>query len=153
MTWFLNLFLLKTHYPHVGRYLPIISTLVGSVGAIALMGSTATLDTGKHDVKLHVKCATSFFLLTIFASIYNTFVSVIVEIRTHSFGIVSTVLKVVLSVLMAIWVYLDLTKGEQTNSTFGNIAEYTLAFLILGYVLVIAWDLRKFRLEYTLNTK
>lgn len=52
MTWFLNYFLIRSKWSKVGRYLPEISVILGMMGALALMGSTATLDTGKHNTTL-----------------------------------------------------------------------------------------------------
>ena len=36
------------------------------------MGNTASIDTGNMDKKLHVFCASKFFIVTFLAQIYNT---------------------------------------------------------------------------------
>jgi hypothetical protein len=151
MTWVLNYFLLRSKCSRVRWFLPEVSVLLGTAGALALMGSTATLDTGKHNTGWHVKCATSFFLLTIFACLYNTFVSIMVQRTSHCFSRLSMVAKYILSALLAVWLYLALY-SKNPNKNFGHVVEYVLAFLILGYVYVIGYDMRDFRLDYDLTT-
>jgi hypothetical protein len=46
--------------------------IFGLMGAMLLMGSTANLDTGKQDGKWHTSCASTFFIFTLLAQIYNT---------------------------------------------------------------------------------
>ena len=42
---------------------------MGIIAAILLMYSTATIDTGKMNGKLHTYCASHFFIMTIIASV------------------------------------------------------------------------------------
>ena len=46
--------------------------IMGMMGSIFLMVSTACLDTGYREGKLHNHCAASFFVTSLFAIQYNT---------------------------------------------------------------------------------
>ena len=41
------------------------------MGGLLLMGNTASIDTGIMNTKLHVFCASRFFMVTFVAQIYN----------------------------------------------------------------------------------
>lgn len=150
MTWFMNYFLMRSKWSKVQRYAPEVSIVLGTLGALALMGSTATLDTGKHNTDWHVKCATSFFVLTIVASLYNTFITYMVQKNTRSFNRVGLYAKYIVSAFLAVWLYLALFY-KSPNKNFGNIVEYTLAYLILAYQLIIAYDMKDWNLQYELS--
>lgn len=55
--------------------------------------------------------------------------------------------KYLLSILLAVWLY-EALYAKSPNKNFGNIVEYTLAFLILGYICVMGYDMRNFKLDY-----
>lgn len=74
-----------------------------------------------------------------------------VQRTSHCFSRLSMVAKYILSALLAVWLYLALY-SKNPNKNFGNVVEYVLAFLILGYVYVIGYDMRDFRLDYDLTT-
>lgn len=148
----MNYFLLRSLDPKIIRYLPSISVILGVAGALCLMGSTATLDTGKHNMKWHTTCATSFFILTILACLYNTFISVMVQRKTRAFKKGGLYVKYFITMLMVVWLYLALFY-KSPNKYFGNIVEYTLAYLILAYVAVIGYDMKDWRMEYQLQGK
>ena len=46
--------------------------VMGIIGGMLLMGSTANLDTGRTHPKWHTFCASKFFIFTLLALIYNT---------------------------------------------------------------------------------
>lgn len=150
MTWILNYFMLHSRCSKAGRFLPQLSVLLGCAGAVALMGSTATLDTGKHNTKWHVRCASSFFLLSIMACLYNTLVCCLIQRISNCFSRGSMIVRYALSALLAVWLYLALF-AHSPNKNFGNIVEYTLAFLILGYVILMGYDMRSYKLDYELK--
>ncbi len=74
--WLTNHFYLKTiskqHSFNISKYQPQIPMIMGMMGSILLMISTACLDTGYRQGKLHVHCASSFFVMSFIAILYNT---------------------------------------------------------------------------------
>lgn len=61
----------------------------------------------------------------------------------------STKLKTVLAVLTVLQLSLDLAnRGPDSSDVLGNILEYSLAFSIIGFALITAWDVRAFRFVY-----
>lgn len=80
---------------------------MGMAGSMFLMGSTATLDTGKHNTNWHVFCAGNFFIWNIFSVWYYTYISVVLYNKAKAGGKISLIIKVVLSALIVIQVYLD----------------------------------------------
>lgn len=139
-------------YPKINRYFPGLSVFLGTAGALCLMGSTATLDTGKHRTDWHQTCATTFFVLTILASLYNTFISVVVYRKSKGFTKGGMLVKYLLTFLLFVWLCLALFY-KSPNRYFGNIVEYTLAYLILGYVALIGYDMKDWRMAYEVNDK
>ncbi len=143
----------RDHAFNISKYRPGIGTIMGMTGSMFLMGSTATLDTGKHNTNWHVFCAGNFFVWNIFSVWYYTYVSYILYSKVKAGGKVSLIIKVVLSFLIVIQVYLDtkahgLTIMHRLHSHLSNILEYTLAFSLLGFFLINAYDLRSYKLAY-----
>lgn len=64
---------------NIAKYHPEISMILGLIGSMLLMGSTANIDTGKSNGKWHGFCASNFFIFTILAQIYNTVIFWIVS--------------------------------------------------------------------------
>jgi hypothetical protein len=64
---------------NISKYHPEISMILGLIGSMLLMGSTANIDTGKVNGKWHNFCASNFFVFTILAQIYNTVIFWIVS--------------------------------------------------------------------------
>jgi uncharacterized membrane protein YbjE (DUF340 family) len=114
------------------------------------MGSTATLATGKHYIHWHTLCATTFFVLTILACLYNTLMCYLVSRKVHSFENGTMIVKYILTALLTVWLYLALFY-HSPNKNFGNIVEYALAYLILAYIFLIGYDLKNFMLDYELE--
>ena len=48
------------------------------------MGNTASIDTGDMNKKLHVFCASKFFIITFIAQIYNTVICAWLSDKTKS---------------------------------------------------------------------
>lgn len=127
---------------------------MGIAGSMFLMGSTSTLDTGKHNTNWHVFCAGNFFVWNIFAVWLHTYQSVILYTKLKAGGKISVIVKVVISVLILFQVLLD-TKAannslfeERLHSHLSNVLEYTIAFSLLGFFLIFAYDLRKFKMAH-----
>lgn len=122
------------------------------MGTLYLFGSTATIDTGRMNMKLHVHCAGMFFILTIASCIYNTVICWAVYQGTKKISKVSISLKLILSVLLIYQLYLEYFKASGLftldNSDLSHILEYTLSFTLLGHILVIAYDLKGFKMAY-----
>ena len=76
--WMTNNFYLRTigkeHVFRVKKYHPEVASILGIMGALLLMGNTATIDTGKINTKWHTTCATTFFIFTLVAQVYNTII-------------------------------------------------------------------------------
>lgn len=85
--------------------------VTGMMGAMFLMGSTANIDTGKHDSKWHTFCAQKFFLLTLLSQIYNTCVFVHLYFKHKAVNKYLTYLKLAQIVLILIQLYMT-SKGN-----------------------------------------
>ena len=92
---------------NISKYQPGIGTIMGITGSMFLMGSTANLDTGKHNGKWHVFCAGNFFIWTILSVFWYTFQSYIEYSKVKAGNKISLAIKLILSVLIVIQVYLD----------------------------------------------
>lgn len=80
--------------------------------------------------------------------------SVVLYTKLKAGGRIPTIIKAVLSLLILFQVYLDSTTGEKgllmhnLPSKLANILEYTIAFSILGFFPLFAYDLRNFKMVY-----
>lgn len=81
------------------------------MGTLYLFGSTATIDTGIMNNKLHIHCAGMFFILTIASCLYNTLLCVLVYRATKKISQISISLKVIIAVLLIFQLYLQLFKA------------------------------------------
>jgi hypothetical protein len=114
LSYFINHFWIHTlgheNVFNVSKYKPVLTLIMGIMASLFLMGSTANLNTGKHNTNWHVACAVNFFLWSIFANVYNTFVITMLYLKgLKGISKASTYLKVVLAILTLIQMYLDLT--------------------------------------------
>lgn len=75
-----------------------------------------------------------------------------VQRKTRAFKKGGLYVKYLVTMLMVVWLYLALFY-KSPNKYFGNIVEYTLAYLILAYVAVIGYDMKDWRMEYQLQGK
>lgn len=89
--WLTNEFYLRTiareKVFYIKKYHPEVATIIGSMGALLLMGSTANIDTGKMNDDWHVNCASAFFICTLVAQAYNTVIFWLIynQIKTISY--------------------------------------------------------------------
>ena len=159
LSYFMNHFYLKTvcyeHIVNLNKYKPKLTLFLGTLGVFALFVNTATIDTGKMNEKLHVACAGSFFLLTILACLYNTFVySMIYLEKKRVIGSWALVAKLVLSAALILQAYLDVTSQAfysyeaYKSSNLAHYLEFTLAFTVLGYFFVMGFDLKGYQMVY-----
>ena len=143
------------HAFNISKHKPGVGIVMGIAGAMFLMGSTANLDTGKHNTNWHVFCAGNFFVWSIFSVWYHTYISVVLYTKAKAGEKIPTIIKVVLSILILIQVVMDANAHEEdflqhrVRSNLSNILEYTLAFSLLAFFLLFAYDLRKFKMAYT----
>ena len=111
MSWFLNHFSILTISTEcsfrIKKYKPKITLFFGTLGILALFVSTATIDTGRRNVHLHVLCAGSFFLFTTLACIYNTFIYWVLYLKIKKVNFWSLIIKTILIIAMIIQVYLN----------------------------------------------
>lgn len=85
--------------------------ILGVMGAMFLMGSTANIDTGITHPKWHGHCAVSFFVLTVLALIYNTVIYYIVRSKIGIISQSNLYFKLILLVLTVIQVYIGTKNG------------------------------------------
>lgn len=81
------------------------------MGSILLMISTACLDTGYRSGSLHVHCASSFFVLSFFAILYNTVLYWLVYYHTQALNKTLLILKTVIAVFLIIQVIINTRYG------------------------------------------
>ena len=86
--------------------------VLGIMGQLLLMGNTATIDTGRMNTKWHVTCASSFFVFTLIAQAYNTFICTILHQKTGTLSRPNLYFKYLLTALLVVQVILS------TNSEF-----------------------------------
>lgn len=97
---------------NIRKFWPQIGTVMGITGSLFLMGSTATLDTGKHNTNWHVFCAGNFFVWNIFSVWWYTAMSAILYVKANAGGRISLVIKVIMSILILYQVFLDSRAGN-----------------------------------------
>jgi hypothetical protein len=96
--------------------MPNVSLILGIMGGMCLMGSTANIDTGIHPKnKWHTSCAISFFVLTILAAFYNTFINIILYLNGKIISKWSFYSKIVYLILSLIQIYISAVYAEQIN--------------------------------------
>lgn len=104
--WLVNHFFLKTiakeHTFRIEKYRPEIGLIMGMMGALGLMGSTANIDTGIKNGSWHQRCAATFFLFTSLAIYYNTYLNWIVYSHFKGISRLSMAIKAFITLLMVI---------------------------------------------------
>lgn len=80
---------------------------IGIVGSGALMASTALIDSGKENVHLHMKCAETFFLMTILAQLYNAVVYAVLAYKYKAVRQGLVVAKLVIAFLFIVQIILS----------------------------------------------
>jgi hypothetical protein len=92
---------------NIRKYRPGLGTVLGIAGGMFLMGTSATIDTGKMDGQLHSLCSSCFFTFTIISVWYHNVISLILYMGYNIGELVSVVAKSILSLLLIIQVYLE----------------------------------------------
>lgn len=138
---------------NIGKYKPQYGAVMGVAGALFLMGSTANLDTGKHNTGWHVFCAGNAFVWSIFSGWYHTYISCVLYSKTKAVSFNSTLAKVILSVAILFQALLDSTAVVESDRSLGgsrlsNALEYTIAFSTFGFFLMMVLDMKDFKLLY-----
>ena len=137
---------------NIAKYRPGIGTVMGVAGCIFLMGSTANLDTGYQHPKWHIFCAVNAFGWQIFSIWYHTFISIVVYANTKASSLIMTAMKVLLSLGIVLQMLIAKEYGSmlstQLRNTVDHILEYTLAFSVFTFFLLLAFDVRGFNLTY-----
>lgn len=114
--WFTNYFSLltvaKEHAFNVKQYYPQVCLVLGLMGGMLLMGNTATIDTGKMNEKWHTTCASTFFIFTLAAQVYNAIIYSLVYAKTKAVSYNNLLFKYVLIALLALQGLLSLFQGN-----------------------------------------
>ena len=93
--------------------------ILGLIGSMLLMGSTANIDTGKGNGKWHTFCASNFFIFTILAQIYNTVIFWIVSEKIQTVSKNNLYLKFFVLGLLIIQLLVSLKSGIYAKEDFG----------------------------------
>lgn len=104
---------------NISKYHPEIAMILGLIGSMLLMGSTANIDTGKSNGKWHGFCASNFFIFTILAQIYNTVIFWIVNEKIQTVSKSNLYLKIFVLVLLIIQLLIALQDGVYSKEDFG----------------------------------
>ena len=131
----------------IKKYHPEIMLVMGIMGCLFLMGNTALIDTGIMNTPLHVACAGQFFICSILATFYNTFIGWILFRKAKVSGCFSFILKLGLAVALFFQGYLSFSNSD-IKGGIHNYLEFTLAFSVIGNFLILAYDARKWNFVY-----
>ncbi len=113
------------------------------------MGSTANLNTGRHNEDWHTHCASSFFIFTLIAQFYNTFISWVVYLNTKAISKNVLYAKTVLAAFVVIQIIYSTQYGQErsfglTDENLGNdvdkFIEWTLALTVLFGFYIMSLD-------------
>jgi hypothetical protein len=123
--WLTNYFYLLTvgreQAFNIKKYHPEVILVIGLMGAMLLMGNTATIDTGKMNEKWHETCASTFFIFTLAAQVLNAILYTLVYSKTKAVSYNNLLFKYALIGLLAIQGLLSLYQGNVGG--FWNITE------------------------------
>lgn len=114
--WLTNHFYLKSICQEAAfrldSYYPQIPLILGMMGGMLLMGSTANLDTGKRHPKWHTFCASHFFIFTLIALIYNTVVYFLVQRKVKTVSVSNLYFKIALVAAIFVQLYISSAYGN-----------------------------------------
>jgi len=130
--------------------------ICGVMGAMLLMGSTANIDTGKRNGHWHTSCASSFFIFTLIALIYNTAISWIVYSNIKTLSKINLYFKTAIFASMLIQLLLSNIYGEigllGEDKSLGNnmdkILEWSLTVTVILNFYSIGIDTKHFKFVY-----
>lgn len=155
-----NYFFLQTfcreHGINLKKYYPQIPLVLGIMGGLLLMGNTATIDTGKMNEKLHEFCASKFFIVTLIAQIYNTYICTDLQRKTHAISRTNLYLKYFVLFMLILQIIDSSIKGEgplfeerfAVGSDKDKFLEWTLTATVISNFLSIGLDVSKFEFVY-----
>jgi hypothetical protein len=142
----------------IEKYLPEIPLIMGIMGAMLLMGSTANLDTGKRHPGWHTFCASRFFIFTVLALIYNTLIYCILYCKTRKVSLPNLYCKLLLVAAMFLQLLISLKYGasldaraSDVKSVVGVILEWTLTLTVIANFYSMAVDVEDFRFVYEMG--
>lgn len=128
------------------------------MGGLLLMMSTACIDTGHMFELLHDVCATSFFIVTFFAQIYNTVIVIKIQKICKAFSQSNIYFKYVLLAVLAVQLFFNFapsvlsqceTAGDaEVMDNKSNFYEWTLTTTIISMFMSIGLDAGRFDLVY-----
>lgn len=124
-------------------FLPTLAMILGIMGGLALMGSTANSDTGQRNPHWHQRCAMTFFLASILATWLNNIMGWIVYLNIKTLNKKLLIVKTVNSLLIylqAVISALYATKVENLN----KFLEWTLTYSLLFGFYLISLDVTEF---------
>jgi hypothetical protein len=161
--WFVNHFYIQNvgveNVINIHQYKPSIMLVIGIIGSFLLMGTTATIDTGKMNDKWHNSCASSFFIFTLIAQIYNTAIFSHLYFKYNAVSRTSTYLKIIHLVLLIIQL-LESTNSKlwthygekfEENDLMGDkgiFLEWTLTLTVVFGFLIMSMDVKNFNFVY-----
>jgi hypothetical protein len=124
--------------------------IMGMMGSMGLMGSTASIDTGIRNQDWHTRCASTFFVFTFFAQTYNTIICSIVRYKIKNLNLANVYLKLLLLALNIIQLYISSHHGAiglfnfDYDLSLGNdidkLLEWTFTFTIMTGFYSMALD-------------
>ena len=140
--WLTNYFVLRTicveHGINLNKYHSHILLIAGCSGGMLLMMSTALIDTGYMFELAHEVCATSFFILSFFAQVYNCVIVFDLQTRTNAFNQLNIYLKYGILALLAVQLLVSvssdygLTGYVTAGDPKGNFLAWTLTATIIS---------------------
>lgn len=161
--WLTNHFYLKSICKEAAfrldKYLPQIPLILGMIGGMMLMGSTANLDTGKQSSNWHTFCASRFFLFTVLALIFNTVLYYIVHSKIGKVRTANLYFKLVMLGAIVLQLYISATYGEFDAETWEGLGsvnvflEWTLTLTVLANFYSIGVDVEGFQFVYEVTDK
>ena len=142
------------HGINLAKYHPQFPLVAGIMGGLFLMVNTATIDTGHMNEHLHEWCASSFFIISFFAQVYNVVIVVDLQNRTQAFSQPNIYLKYFILAMLALQLTDSVAVGQGLtgyvvpNDDKGNFLEWTLTATIISMFLSIGIDCSRFELVY-----
>jgi hypothetical protein len=154
--WLTNHFYLKSISREaafrIEKYYPEIPLIMGLMGGMLLMGSTANLDTGKRNGKWHTFCASKFFLFTLVALLYNTVLYCIVHSKIRKVSLPNLYFKLALVAALLIQLYISLEYGltevAEGYESVHVIIEWTLTATVIANFYSMSIDVNNFKFVY-----
>lgn len=160
--WLTNHFFLKSlareRAFRIEQYRPEVAMILGLMGSMALMGSTANIDTGIRNGHWHQRCAASFFLLTSLAIAYNTFLNWLAYEKMRAISGTNMLVKGLLLLLLLIQMAISWKYGQDSlleddglegiGSEIGNVIEWTYSLTIAAVYVSMGNDVKRFEFVY-----